>query len=344
MRLLIVSCSKNAYELGERVRKEWSDTEPDVFSDHIVKTRMLPELSLEGKMEPYVQAHFTEYDVILFICAAGIAVRAIAPVLRHKSLDPAVIVMDERAKHVISLLSGHAGGANRYTQKIAALTGADPVVTTASDLEEKFAVDVFARENDLVVANWQTAKFIAVNILSGNPVGLLSDYPVEGKMPEELVPFHGQEEGMFIHITDRKESAGNDRCLKLIVPDLILGVGCRKETPFEDIEEAVRVFLKENGYDRRAVSKMASIDLKAEEKGLLAFAEKHGIPFVTFPAKELSGLKGDFSESAFVEQVTGVSGVCERAAVRAGGALLVKKTCYPKVTLALAKREHPIRF
>lgn len=344
MRLLIVSCSKNAYELGERLKKEWAKAEPSLFAEHIVKTKMLPELSLEGKMEPYVQAHFTEFDAILFICAAGIAVRAIAPVVKHKSLDPAVLILDERAKHCISLLSGHAGGANRYALQIAALTGADPVITTASDLEEKFAVDVFARENDLIVANWQTAKFIAVQILSGKPVFFLSDHPVEGTMPEELVPFHGQNEGMYIHITDRKEEAGNDRCLKLIVPDLVLGIGCRKGTPFAQIEEAVQQFLKETGFDRRAICKLSSIDLKAEEEGLLEFAKKHRIPFSVYRAEELSALQGDFSESAFVEKVTGVSGVCERAAVMDGADLIVKKTCYPQVTLALAKKNHSIRF
>ena len=153
MEVLIVSCSKNAYELGERVREEWLKHEPSIRFRHIVKTKMLPELSLEGKMEDYVREHFTEYEVLLFICATGIAVRAIAPVLRHKSIDPAVIVMDDQARHCISLLSGHAGGANAYTHLLAAMTGADPVITTASDLEGKFAVDVFARENGLLVAN-----------------------------------------------------------------------------------------------------------------------------------------------------------------------------------------------
>ena len=344
MRLLLVSCSKNAYELGERLRGEWEKVEPALTSQHIVKTKMLPELSLEGKMEPYVQAHFTEYDVILFICATGIAVRAIAPVIRHKSLDPAVLVMDEKAKHCISLLSGHAGGANHYTHLVAALSGADPVITTASDLEDKFAVDVFARENGLLIANWKTAKWITVKILSGESVGLRSDVPYEGELPELIVPFNGQQEGMYIHITDRKEGPGEERCLKLIVPDLVLGIGCRKDTPAEDIEEAVQRFLKENSYDRRAISKIASVDLKAKEPGILAFSEKHSIPFQTFTADELAALEGDFSESEFVEKVTGVSGVCERAAAMAGGTLVVKKTCYPKVTLALAKKEHPIRF
>ena len=344
MRVLIISCSKNGYEFGEKVREEWLLHDPDLDVRHIVKTKMLPELSLEGKMEDFVREHFTEYEVLLFICATGIAVRAIAPVLKHKSLDPAVLVLDDKARHCISLLSGHAGGANAYTHMIAAMTGADPVITTASDLEGKFAVDVFARENGLVIANWKTAKFISVEILSGKQVGLLSDYPIEGTMPEGIVPYNGQEDMMQIHITDRKKEKGNDRCLKLIVPDLILGIGCRKETPQEMIEEAAASFIKENEIDLRAIAALASIDLKAEEPGLLAFSEKHKIPFHTYTAEQLSALNGDFSESEFVENVTGVSNVCERAAVAEGGELLVKKTKYPQVTLALSRKPVRINF
>ena len=344
MKVLIISCSKNGYELGEKVREEWILHDPDLCAQHIVKTKMLPELSLEGKMEDFVREHFTEYEVLLFICATGIAVRAIAPVLKHKSLDPAVLVLDDKARHCISLLSGHAGGANAYTHMIAAMTGADPVITTASDLEGKFAVDVFARENGLVIANWKTAKFISVEILSGKEVGLLSDYPLEGAMPEGIVPYNGQEDMMYIHITDRKKEKGNDRCLKLIVPDLVLGIGCRKDTPQEMIEEAAASFIKENEIDLRAVSAIASIDLKAEEPGLLAFSEKHNIPFHTYTAEQLSAVSGEFSESEFVENVTGVSNVCERAAVAEGGELLVKKTKYPQVTLALSRKPVRISF
>lgn len=344
MRLLIASCSKNGYELGETIRKEWLLHEPELQAEHVVKTKMLPALSVEGKMEDYVREHFTEYDLILFICATGIAVRAIAPVLKHKSLDPAVVVLDDKAKHCISLLSGHAGGANQYTQMLAAMTGADPVITTASDLEGKFAVDVFARDNGLLVANWKTAKFISVEILSGKGVGLLSDHPLEGELPEGLVPYDGQDGRMYIHITDQKKEKGNDRCLKLIVPDLILGIGCRKDTTQAKIEEAVSAFLKEQELDLRAVAAVQSIDIKAEEPGLMAFAEKQKIPFRTFSAETLAALSGDFSESAFVENVTGVSNVCERAAVASGGELIVKKTKYPQVALAVARIPFEIRF
>lgn len=344
MKILFASCSKNGYLLGEQIRRDWLKQEADAEIDHIVKTKMLPELSVEGKMEDHVREHFTEYELILFIGATGIAVRAIAPVLRHKSLDPAVVVIDDQARHCIALLSGHAGGANFYTQRIANMTGADPVITTASDLEGKFAVDVFARENGLMVANWKTAKFISVDILSEKPVAFLSDLPIEGDLPKGLVPFNGQEELMRIQVTDRKEERGNDRCLKLIPPDLILGIGCRKDTPKEMIEEAVASFFAENRMDLRAVSCLASIDLKAEEEGILAFAGKHGIPFRTFSAEILSSVEGEFSESEFVENVTGVSNVCERAVCAAGGELLIRKTLYPKVTLALGRKKMKIQF
>lgn len=344
MKVLIASCSKNGYELGVKVRNEWLMHEPELEAEYAVKTKLLPELSVEGKMEDYVREHFTEYDLILFICATGIAVRAIAPVLKHKSIDPAVVVLDDKARHCISLLSGHAGGANAYTHMISAMTGADPVITTASDLEGVFAVDVFARENGLIVANWKTAKYISVEVLSGKKTGLLSDHQIDGRLPDCLVPYEGQEDMMYIHITDEKRERGNDRCLKLIVPDIILGIGCRKGTSLELIEDAVRRFMEENRLDLRAVSALASIDIKSEEEGLLAFAEKYDIPFVTFTADELNATGDGFSESGFVEETTGVGCVCERAAVAAGGRLLAGKTKYPQVTLAAARKEYRISF
>ena len=252
--------------------------------------------------------------------------------------------MDDKARHCISLLSGHAGGANFYTSQLALVTGADPVITTASDLEGRFAVDVFARENGLIVANWKTAKFISVEILSNKTVTFISDFPVEGELPKGLSETDDDPERMKILVTDRKEGPGNDQCLKLIVPDLVLGIGCRKETPQEMIEAAVSEFLKEQKLDLRAVCEIASIDLKAEEPGLLGFAEKHRIPFETYSAEELSSLKGEFASSEFVESVTGVSNVCERSVVMAGAELIAGKTKYPQVTVAAGRIKKTISF
>ena len=187
MEVLIISCSKKGYELGEQVRKAWELSVPGIRLLHKTKTKMLPELSIEERIEELVEEKFSAVDVILFVCAAGIAVRSIAPLIRHKSADPAVLVLDETGTYCISLLSGHAGGANFFTHQVADMVGAEPVITTATDREGKFAVDVFARKNGLKILDWKKAKEVSVRVLSGEPVGIMSDFPIEGNMPEELV-------------------------------------------------------------------------------------------------------------------------------------------------------------
>ena len=130
----------------------------------------------------------------------------------------------------------------------------------------------------------------------------------------------------------------------MIVPNVILGIGCRKNTAYEFIERAVREFLAVQKIDIHAVEKIASVDLKAEEAGLLEFVKKHKIKFQVYSAEELSELKGDFSESEFVERVTGVSNVCERAAIAGGGTLKVKKTRFPQVTIAMSEKDITLSY
>ena len=356
MEVLIISCSKKAYELGEEVRKIWVSSEPDVSVLHKTKTKMLPELSMEERIEDCVAERFEKVDVILFICASGIAVRSIAPLIKHKSIDPAILVMDETGKYCISLLSGHAGGANLFAQQVAGMVGAEPVITTATDREGKFAVDVFARKNGLKIVDWKKAKDVSVSVLSEDPVTICSDYQIEGDAPKEIkllsendadaakVPDHsGKELCSAIWVTNKlAKSEKEKKALRLIVPNITLGIGCRKDTEFELIETAVQDFLEKQGIDIHAVKQVASIDIKAEEPGLLEFTKKHKIPFEVFSAETLSALEGDFSESEFVASVTGVSNVCERAAVAGGENLLVKKTRYPQVTIAMS--ESPVKL
>lgn len=164
---------------------EW----PDCIIVCVVKCSSLGEISEKKSLAEITGEWFGKSDAILFVSSTGIAVRAVAPYLKHKSTDPAVIVVDGTGKFCISLLSGHAGGANELTNRIADFTGAVPVVTTATDLEGKFAVDDFARRNQMVVTDWKMAKRFSAGILEGKRVGIYSELPLEGELPEELFVF-----------------------------------------------------------------------------------------------------------------------------------------------------------
>ena len=149
-------------------------------------------LRLDHSLGEWTEKQFSESDGLVFIGATGIAVRAIAPCLKDKFQDPAVVVMDEKAKFVIPLLSGHVGGANELAVQIGEVTGAVPVLTTATDVNRKFAVDVFARNQNLLITDRRLAKEISAAVLKEEPVGLFSDFPIEGNLPDGLVQEQGQ--------------------------------------------------------------------------------------------------------------------------------------------------------
>lgn len=302
-----------------------------------------------GDLAAWTKEMFSKKDALLFIGAAGIAVRSIAPYLEHKSKDPAVVVMDEKGIFVISLLSGHLGGANELAGRIANLTGAIPVITTATDVNGRFAVDLFAKKNQLSIASMELAKQVSADVLDEKKVGFYSDFPVIGQIPDELVLWDGQAvfegtNGICVTLDAKKQPYR--QTLHLIPRIVSVGIGCKKDTEYGRIRQTVYEVLEKNHISIQSVEKIASIDLKAKEPGILALAEECGAKFVTYSAEELKHAKGAFSRSAFVESVTGVDNVCERSAALASqnGRRIGKKEAQDGVTVALAVRDWSVEF
>lgn len=294
--------------------------------------------TVSGSLSEWTGQQFAACDGLIFIGAAGIAVRLIAPYLKDKLTDPAVIVVDEAGQFAISLLSGHVGGANRLTEWTAEILNAVPVVTTSSDVRGRTAIDVWAAEHGLVLTDRILAKEIAAAILEGETIGYFSDYPIpqpEGTGYEADVVHR-----LNVWVTCRRQEAPGI-FLRLIPKMLVLGIGCRRGTPGDAIKAAVNSVMAEHHLDICGVSEIASIDLKKDEAGLLETAAGLGIPFSTYSSEELAAVQGDFSESGFVRQVTGVGNVCERSALccaGTGGRLIVKKQVHSGVTVAVAEK------
>lgn len=364
MTVVMFAAGKRACLLMEQVKERWEKYDPEVKLVCKVKCKSRPDLSEEMSLSDCVKDWFDRADALVFFCASGIAVRSIAPCLKHKSTDPAVLVLDETGKFCISLLSGHAGGANELAAFVAGLTGGIPVITTATDREGKFSVDDFARKNGLFVTDWELAKEISVCILNGEQILIRSELPMSGKLPPELIaaseakgmayefqPDKKQKEASArpdIHITAQAETVSRfGRTLRLVPAVISAGIGCKKGTPEEKIAEAVSQCLSEARISPKALKGVASIDLKAKEPGILSFCKKEGLPYVTYSAEELKQIKGDFTESSFVTGITGVSNVCERsaaAAAGAGGRLICRKKIYDGVTVALAQKKGSVIF
>ena len=313
-----------------------------------------------GRLSEWMAETVKDADAYVFVGAAGIAVRAIAPYVVDKRIDPALVVVDEKGQFVIPILSGHIGGANALAKQIAECLGAQPVLTTATDVNGLFAVDVFATENGLHISDMKQAKMISAALVAGEKVGFVSDIPWEGALPAELVDVCGQagdlnqaDVGKGIRVSVYAKSAGEERNaaaafaeeLWLIPQDIIVGVGCRKDTPKEKILDAIDRVFSEEAISKHAIAGLASIDLKKDEPGLIAAAAELGVPFETFSAEALAAVEGDFSTSSFVQGITGVDNVCERAAVLAsGGKLVVRKTAADGVTVAVAMSEKILQF
>ena len=283
---------------------------------------------------------FAENDALIFVCACGIAVRDVAPYLKNKIVDPAVLVLDDQGKFVIPILSGHIGGSNALAHHIAEKIGAIPVITTATDGVGKFSCDTWAVTHGCAISSMKTAKDISAAILTAD-VPVSSEFALPETLPSGLTACDSGDLGIFIGIhTDLPYSS----TLRLIPRIVTLGIGCRRDTPMETIYAAVKETLANHRIDTRAVSQIASIDVKADEAGLLGCAKVLKAPAVFYTADELNAVPGEFAESEFVRKTVGVGNVCERAVVCGGGTLIIPKTAKDGVTVAAAVKEWRIEF
>lgn len=292
---------------------------------------------LEGTLSEWTAEQFRSKDLLIFIGSTGIAVRSIAPYVQSKKTDPAVIVVDEQGRHAISLLSGHIGGANELTLLVAELTGAEPVITTATDLHGKFAVDAFAARRNLYMDSMPAAKEIAAALVDNLKVGMWSAFPVTGVIPPELDTEGEEPLGFSI---DVQKTSPFEKTLHLVPKAVVLGIGCKRGTERAVIQELVEEVLEVNGIFRESICKIASIDLKKDETGDSGTGGKlsGSLSHLSRRGAEKAVCEDGFAESAFVESVTGVGNICERSALLAAGVqkLLIPKTARNGVTVAAA--------
>lgn len=328
-------------------------------------------------LQEWCQQAFEDAQLLVFIGAAGIAVRTIAPFVKDKFADPAVLVLDEKGRYVVPMLSGHVGGGNQWAAFLADGLSADAVITTATDLNGKFAVDVFASRQNLALTDRKLAKEISSHVLAGGQAGFYCEGGVLGKIPEELVwqdwgaslqgslersPQPGEEgkKGWKYQIYTGAHFYGQtENTLYLHPKSVAVGIGCKEGKGAQEIESFLCRVMEERHIAMESVFCLASIDRKKGEQGILEVAQKYQLPFYVFSAAELAEAPGAFTDSEFVKKVTGIGNVCERAAVLAamgsgavqghgfqekGTRLIVEKTAEHGVTLAFAEQEWSVVF
>lgn len=284
----------------------------------------------------WTAAQFAQSDALVFVGAVGIAVRAIAPHCRSKATDPAVVVLDECGRFAIPLLSGHLGGANDLARRLAKACGAVPVITTATDANGVFAVDEWAKHQHCLVAEPARIKKVSGALLAGRTVRFASGWPIQGTPPAGVEPAGDAAQASFA-LTITPTMTPN--ALHIIPRIAVLGIGCKRGTPADKLADAFAAFCAETKLAPQSIAAAASIDLKKDELGLAKFGQKQGWPVTFYTADELRAVPGQFAHSDFVQSITGVDNVCERAAVlTAGGPVWAHKWARDGVTFAVALR------
>lgn len=296
-----------------------------------------------SRLRDGVAEYFGAYEGHIFIMATGIVVRMIARLIRHKTVDPAVVVLDEAGEHAISLLSGHLGGANRLARTVAHLTGARPVITTATDVNSVPAADTIAAEKGLFIENPEAIKGVNMALITNLPLWVhdparilgddLAPHPVKEGAPAEP--------GIFVDdiLVDLPAQVLILRPLRLVA-----GMGCNRGTSARELKELLTLTLKAFSLSISSLYALATIDIKRDEPGLIQVSSEMGIPLIFFDRDALNQVKEIQRPSAMVQKHIGVKSVCEASAILGAqnGPLIVPKQKSPNATLAVARADSPL--
>ncbi|MDP2730467.1 MAG: precorrin-3B C(17)-methyltransferase [Dehalococcoidales bacterium] len=353
--IAIVAISKKGAELGRRLRLLLSDSYlylPERWATGTVAD----EYAFSSPVKDVVREVFHQYHQLILIMATGIAVRLIADRLRDKHHDPGVVVVDDSGAFVVSLLSGHEGGANKLVQKVAISLGACPVITTASDMSGTISVDMLGKEFGWEIENHSSVTKVSAAMVNGEPIGVYQDtgernwWPEERPLPDNVTIFnsiealHQSNPRAALIITDRvldeEKLALLPRHTVVYRPkSLVVGIGCNRGTRCLQIEKAVTTVFSTHGLAIGSIRNIATIDFKQDERGLLEFAQKYCLPIEYFDKEALRLAHFPSTPSETVMKYVGTPAVCESAAILSSGnpSLIVPKESYARtVTVAVA--------
>lgn len=376
MKLAIISFTENGIKLSQTVAKSLSGRKVTLYTKCSRYTAEdLKVQRVKESLQVWTAQRMAEGDALLFIGACGVAVRAIAPNLTDKLHDVPVLVMDEEGQYVIPILSGHVGGANELAREFADLMDARPVITTATDVQKKFAVDLFAKRNHLEIMNKDGIAKVSAKALAGEQLTIAirakniecyhpkfcevceedfteaenqllreasmhkQDQEVCGvEPPLRLVPYVKNQQ---IDIVVSEMPDNKNALIWLRPKRYVVGMGCRKNKASEELLAFYQETLEQAMVEPGEVYALASIDKKKDEPGLLAISERMRIPFFTYTAEELNRVGACVHSSEFVKAQVGVDNVCERAALAgcgANGTLIYEKQAFDGMTIAIAER------
>ncbi len=349
--LALVALTRGGAALGGRLAAALGGTlhAPERFAGDAANPYEGPVADLVGNL-------WAHHDGLVLLMPVGVAVRAIAPLLTDKRTDPGIVALDEGGRYAVSVAGGHLGGANALAREVARIAGGEAVITTASDVRGLPALDLLGSARGWTVATPDALTAAAAALVNGERVAAFQEAGSRAwfSHPEAAALDHvariedlgAPTIAAALVVTHRRGSAlppeVRDKATTVIYhpPCLSIGVGCARGVSKEEIAGAVEGVLADHGLALAAVRELASIDVKRDEAGLLAYASTLNKPIRFFGAAELNRVPVRKPSPAALAAV-GAHGVAEPAALLAGGTrtLLVEKVVYGRVTVAVALRE-----
>lgn len=348
--LAIVTLNELGITQGENVKSALSyqkDLSIDIYTmAKYLKDGLLP---IEGRIVDFTRKLFKTYDAIVYVMAMGIVVRSIAPYIVHKSHDPAVLCLSVDGHNIIPVLSGHIGGANELAGAIAEKLQIKAVITTASDLLGVTAVDMIAKANDFIIDDYTSAKDVTALAVDGEKVALLSEVNLKQLDITGITQVDTLNDAARINArgliyigykTYERLLSMKDNPIKLtkLIPKcLVLGIGARKNIPYEQIQVMLDTLLNRNNIDVRGIAMIASIDIKKNEEGIVKLSKALEVPYVTYDAMKLNEVIDVFEQSDFVRKITGVGAVAMPSGYIASnyGRCILKKIAQQGITMCL---------
>ncbi len=350
MNIAVIAITRGGALLGQRLRKNMAGLDFYVSRRYSGQGGSFCHRFEPTELKTLIASLWKKYDGFVLIMATGIVVRMIAPLLESKETDPAVVVMDDAGKFAISLLSGHLGGANELADRCAFASGARAVITTATDANDLPSFDMLAREQGWIIDDISRVKTLNTLLLDNEEIAVVDPTGQtrcwlhgRGRVTfyETYVEAANSTARGCLFVTNRHlpQQITPEQLLILRPRNLVLGIGCNRGTPVDEIDAFVTLHLKRLFLSRKSISCIASVAAKRDEAGLVEFAERLGVTLRCFESDELNQIAFPSPPSEYALAAVGAAGVAEPAAILAsgGGRLLLKKVKSANVTLAVAE-------
>ena len=334
MKVAIISVSKKGYELSVKLKK-LLDSDSTIIKCDVYHKDVKNTFNLL----------FYEYDSIIAIMASGILIRSISHLIKSKTTDPAILNVDDNGNFVISMLSGHLGGANKLTLKIADLIDATAVITTSTDVNKKLGIDVLAKDLYLSINNTKEILHFNKSILDGKKVSFTVNANAKHDYLYDYLNNNTLEMDVSIYFSsriknDEIEAECDNHKLILKPRKIVFGIGCRRGKTCNEINEAVNNVLNELNIHKSRINMLSSAEIKKDELGLLELSKSLDIPINFVDLDRLKLFRSeDVQKSEFVMSKFGIYGVCEPSALITAGfdsKLIYKKTAFDGVTVSVA--------